>query len=99
MEESEESSDQEYPLADLVSALYREIAESHHRARGQGSFMAWTGAEVEVAVTWESRLEGGLDLKVLKLGGDRTRSNSNTLRLTLAPKDPEEISAQDMRKG
>ena len=82
--------DEEFPLADLIDALARQLDTARKWAdqagpHGNPSFVAWTTAQIEVGVTWTRSQEGGIDLKVLHLGGDRTKENTTTMTVTLEP--------------
>jgi|ERR1700741_803591 hypothetical protein len=80
----------EFPLAELIDALAGQLDRAGEWAndiatRGGRPFMAWTGAQIEVGLTWTRSAQGGLDVKVLQLGGGRTKENTTTMTVTLAP--------------
>jgi hypothetical protein len=82
--------DAEFPLAELMDALARQLNKAGKwaedaGARGKPSPIAWTTAQVEVGVTWTRTGEGAIDVKVLKLGGSRTKENTTTMTVTLVP--------------
>jgi Trypsin-co-occurring domain 2 len=80
----------EFPLAELMDALAEQLGIARKWAveaaeGGEPSFISWTGAEIEVGITWTRSGSGGIDLKVLNLGGERTKENTATMTVTLAP--------------
>jgi hypothetical protein len=81
----EQEDNGEFPLAELLDLLYTEI----DRTVKHGAAREWTlnvvEATVELAVTWEKKGDGGLDIKVLKLGGGLTKSNTSTMTVRVAP--------------
>jgi hypothetical protein len=86
----------EFPLAELVDALAGQLGIARERAndiaaRGGQSFIAWTTAQIEVGITWTRSAEGGIDVKVLHLGGERTKENTTTMTVTLEPAGGEPI--------
>jgi hypothetical protein len=79
-----------FPLAKLIHALSEELKRARDSAAeavaaGRPGFIAWTTAQIEVGVTWTESIDGGIDIKVLHLGGDRTKENTTTMTVTLAP--------------
>ncbi len=82
----------EFPLADLIHALSEQLRQSENRARvllhsGGAPLIAWTAAQIEVGVTWTRDVNGRIDVKVLQLGGQRTKENTATMTVTLKPAD------------
>jgi hypothetical protein len=80
----------EFPLADLLSELSKNLREANRRAvvdakRGKQPLVRVEAAEVELGVTWERTATGGIDIKVVKLGGDVGRSDIQTLTVRLVP--------------
>jgi Trypsin-co-occurring domain 2 len=80
----------EFPLAELIDALGRQLGRAREWAndiadRGGQPFIAWTTAQIEVGVTWTRSAQGGIDVKVLHLGGERTKENTTTMTVTLEP--------------
>jgi hypothetical protein len=80
----------ELPLAELMHALASQLQKAREWAAqadsaGEPSPVAWTDAKVEVGVTWTRGFNGELDLKVVHLGGDRTKENTATMTVSLAP--------------
>lgn len=80
----------EFPLADLIHALSEQLRRSESRASelissaGQ-PLIAWTSAQIEVGVTWTRDVNGEIDIRVLRLGGQRTKENTATMTVTLKP--------------
>ena len=88
MSDSDQSD--EFPLADLIHALSEQLRRAESRARdrinlGGRPLIAWTNAQIEVGVTWTRNLNGEIDIKVLRLGGQRTKENTATMTVTLGP--------------
>jgi hypothetical protein len=82
----------EFPLADLIHALSEQLRRSESRASelinsGGRPLIAWTNAQIEVGVTWTRDVNGEIDIKVLRLGGQRTKENTATMTVTLKPVD------------
>jgi hypothetical protein len=80
----------EFPLADLIHALSEQLRRSESRAReginsGDLPLIAWTSAQIEVGVTWTRDVHGQIDVKVLQLGGERTKENTATMTVMLKP--------------
>jgi Trypsin-co-occurring domain 2 len=80
----------EFPLAELIDALGRQLGRAREWAnditgRSGRPFIAWTTAQIEVGVTWTRSAQGGIDVKVLHLGGERTKENTTTMTVTLEP--------------
>jgi len=78
------------PLAQLMHALASQLQKAREWAAraafsGQPSPIAWTDAQIEVGVTWTRGGNGELDLKVVHLGGNRTKENTATMTVSLAP--------------
>ena|ERR1700684_168967 len=83
-------SSKEFPLADLIHALSEQLRQSESRAQaltssGDKPLIAWTAAQIEVGVTWTRDVNGHIDIKVLQLGGSRTKENTATMTVTLTP--------------
>lgn len=84
----------EFPLADLLSELSKNLREANRRAvvdakRGKQPLVRVESAEVELGVTWERSATGGIDIKVVKLGGDIGRSDIQTLTVRIVPASSE----------
>jgi hypothetical protein len=78
------------PLAELMHALSTQLQKARDWAEeaaklGEPSPIAWTEAQIEVGVTWTRTGSGQIDLKVLQLGGDRTKENTATMTVTITP--------------
>jgi|ERR1035438_1501214 hypothetical protein len=91
-----EFNEDEFPLAELIDALAQQLGKARERAneiaaRGGLPFIAWTAAQIEVGVTWTRTAEGGIDVKVLHLGGERTKENTTTMTVTLEPAEGKPI--------
>ena len=54
---------------------------------GKPSILALTECTVELALTWETNAQGGVDFKVLKLAGERSRTEMQTITLVMKPLD------------
>ena len=93
--------DQEgFPLAELIHALSEELKRARDSAAeavaaGRPAFIAWTTAQIEVGVTWTESIDGGIDIKVLHLGGDRTKENTTTMTVTLEPAGGEPVPVSE----
>jgi hypothetical protein len=81
---------EQFPLADLIRSLGNEIREAEERARadGQADLLELKECEVEVAVQFEKKGDAGVEFWVVKLGGELTKANTQTIKLTLAPTRP-----------
>jgi hypothetical protein len=78
---------QEYPLADMLSELANELEMANKRVvqAGRPGRLRWTEATVELGVTWERKGDGGIDLKVVRLGGGLTKANTTTISVKVVP--------------
>jgi hypothetical protein len=78
---------QEYPLADMLGELASQLEVANQRvvqAQRPGR-LRWTEATVELGVTWEKKGDGGIDLKVVRLGGGLTKANTTTIAIKVVP--------------
>ncbi len=83
-------SNDEFPLTTLMDALARQLDKGERQgeraaASGRPSPIAWSTAQIEVGVTWTQSGTGEIDIKVLRLGGGRTKENTATMTVTLVP--------------
>jgi Trypsin-co-occurring domain 2 len=67
-------------LIDLVTSELRQAAAKAHE--NKNPIMEFDECELEMAVGVETGGSGELGIYVLKLGGTRTKTNSNTVRVT-----------------
>jgi hypothetical protein len=77
----------EFPLADLISRLGDELREAQAQAatdQKEDQFKL-KEATVELAWTFNKKADGGIDFKVVKLGGELSKENAQTLTVTLEP--------------
>jgi hypothetical protein len=81
---------QAWPLADMLAQLAGELEAANGRVTrtGRQSSLRWTEATIELGITWEQTGDGGIDLKVLRLGGGRTKANTTTITVKVAPAEP-----------
>jgi hypothetical protein len=72
---------QESPLADMLAQLATELEVANGRVvdAGRPGRLRWTEATIELGVTWEKTGDGGIDLKVVRLGGSLTKANTTTI--------------------
>ena len=77
----------ERPLADMLGQLGRELEKANERVVESGSSgrLRWTEATIKLGVTWDKRGEGGIDLKVVRLGGGITKENTTTITVKVVP--------------
>ena len=86
-------------LADLIDHVAQELAEAERRAAAREKrVMRFKEAQLELAVSVETEGGGGLKVWVIELGGGRTKTDSNTITVTLSAL-PDEIDAIDFEFG
>ena len=72
-------------LAELIDYVAAQLTEAARRAVARPErVMQFKEATLELAVSVETGGQGGLRVWVLELGGSRTKTNSNTIAVTLA---------------
>jgi hypothetical protein len=83
---------QAWPLADMLAELAGELERANSRVTRTGtpSRLRWTEATIELGITWEQTGDGGIDLKVLRLGGGLTKANTTTITVRVVPTRPPE---------
>ena len=76
-------------LGDLVGKVAKELHELRERAKSTTDpVMQFTECELEMAFGIEDTGKGGVKLWVFELGGERTRTNSNTVRVKFSALGP-----------
>ena len=77
----------EWPHADMLGQLSRELEKANERAvqSGRPGRLRWAEATIELGVTWERSGDGGIDLKVVRLGGGLTKANTTTITVKVVP--------------
>lgn len=83
----DQPNNQEFRLADLIKALGGELREAQRRATtdDQPDMLQLKECTVELAVTWNKKGEAGLEFWVVKLGGEVSRENTQTISVTMEP--------------
>ena len=76
-----------FPLADLIQSLGDQLREAEARAKADGKtdLLELKECEVELAVQFEKKGDAGIEFWVVKLGGELTKANTQTIKVTLAP--------------
>lgn len=76
-----------FPLADLITTLGAELREAQRRASedDEPNILKLKECSVELGLTWEKKAEGGIDIKVFKLGGGIGKQDTETVTITLQP--------------
>jgi hypothetical protein len=89
----ENTDDKVFPLADLIKALGRDLREAQRRAKedDQPDILKLKECSVELGVTWEKKGEAGIEFWVIKLGGEVSKQNVETLTVTLEPLSDEAV--------
>jgi hypothetical protein len=74
-------------LRDVLEQLGDEIREAQAVALkdGKPDLMKIKDCSVELGLTWEAKGTAGVEFWVFKLGGEASRSNTQTITLTLEP--------------
>jgi hypothetical protein len=77
---------EEFPLVDIIESLSDQLRVAVDRASmsDKARLLSLKGCTVELALTWEKKGSGGVDFKVVKLGGGITRTNVQTITLQLS---------------
>ena len=69
-------------LAEVLDTLAQQLLEAQQNARTRGAaVMQFAECEIEFAVDIEKSGNAGIEIHVLKLGGELKRTDSNTIRL------------------
>ena len=80
---------QKIELADLVEKVANQLHELRKRAKATTDpVMQFTECELEMAFSVEDAGKAGIKLWVFELGGGRTRTNSNTVRIKFSAQGP-----------
>lgn len=87
----------EYPLADLIQAVGAELREAQRRAdqAAQPDLLKLKECTVELGVTWDKKADGGIDIKVFKLGGGVGKQDTQTISITMAPVGEEDVVLEE----
>lgn len=81
-----EENETRFPLADLLSALSDELAAAAERAESrERDQLRLKECSVELGIAIEKKGSGGIQFWVVELGGESTKANTQTLRVTLEP--------------
>jgi hypothetical protein len=77
----------QYPLADMITALGMQLreAQQRHDDSGQGGLLKLKECTIELGVSWDKKADGGIDFWVIKLGGGVDKTNTQTVSVTLEP--------------
>ncbi len=88
-EENQKDKIQDIPLAEMITAVRRELDQAQEQAQGEDILFELEKVELEinVAVTQTGKGEGGIKLHVVNLGAGYERSHENvqTFKVTLKP--------------
>ena len=78
-------------LRDVLEQLGDEIREAQAVAvkDGKPEVIRLRDCTVELGLTWEAKGTAGVEFWVFKLGGEQSRSNTQTITLNLDPVDSE----------
>ena len=78
-------------LRDVLEQLGDEIREAQAVAvkDGKPEVIRLRDCSVELGLTWEAKGTAGVEFWVFKLGGEQSRSNTQTITLNLDPVDPQ----------
>jgi len=69
-------------LAEVLDSLAQQLLEAQSNATERGAaVMQFAECEIEFAVEIEKTAQAGIQIYVLKFGGDVKRADSNTIRL------------------
>jgi Trypsin-co-occurring domain 2 len=73
------------PLADLIQEVSTQLREARerYRATGQNALLEFASCTLELGVTWGKKADGGIDIKVVKLGGGLNKTNTQTITVVL----------------
>ncbi|MFI5004170.1 MAG: trypco2 family protein [Solirubrobacterales bacterium] len=82
-------------LTDLITQVTKELRLAADAAEDAEHVMSFKDCELELAVAVENEGGGGIRIHVLELGGRRTKTNSNTIRVrfTNLPERPIVLTA------
>ena len=80
---------EKFALSDILNGIIEELVQAHKNADHRGfAVMKFVECEVEFAVEIEKDRNLGAKLWVLKLGGGRTKTDSNTVRIKFVAEGP-----------
>jgi hypothetical protein len=99
MPDTPESSQQRFPLADLIAVLGSELREAERRAARSGARnLQLKECSVQMGIQWEKRGSGEIDVWVVKLGGDLTKQNTELITITMEPFEEQAARASRGRR-
>ena len=77
-------------LRDVLEQLGDEIREAQATALkdGKPEVIRLRDCSIELGLTWEAKGTAGVEFWVYKLGGEQSRTNTQTITLNLDPIDP-----------
>jgi copper(I)-binding protein len=82
------------PLSELLAHITTEIRDIHEKAMAHGDpVMKFKECECEFAIEAEDKAGGGFHVWVLKLGGGRKRTESNTIKIKYSALEGREMVA------
>jgi hypothetical protein len=68
-------------LAELIDEVTSQLRSAARRAENKEHVMQFAECEIEVGFDVERKTGGKLDLKLVSLGHDRTKTESNTIKI------------------
>jgi Trypsin-co-occurring domain 2 len=76
-------------LVDLITALGDQIREAQKRALAKSDkpLLKLKDCSIQLGLTWDKKANGELNVWVLKLGGEVTKENTETITINLEPID------------
>lgn len=75
-----------HDLVSVIAQLRRDLATSVQQAAGEDIRFEVGEIEVELAVEVEAKAGGGIQVWVVNLGADASRTRSQTIKIPLTPK-------------
>jgi hypothetical protein len=84
-----------FPLVKLIRALGDQLREAQRQAAedDQPDLLRLKECTVELGIEWEKTGEGGLEFWVVKLGAGVTKTDTQTLSVTMEPFDESIVMA------
>jgi hypothetical protein len=87
-------------LVDLIDQVAMQLLEAEDRAKKRGDrVMDFAECELEVAISVESGGKGGVRVWVLELGGGRTKTDTNTIKIRFTPRPERPIAVPAELEG
>jgi Trypsin-co-occurring domain 2 len=85
--------DEKFPLVQLIGALGEQLREAQREAKedDKPDLLKLKECTIELGITWEKKGEAGLEFWVVKLGGGLTKTDTQTISVTMEPLSTDDV--------